>query len=205
VGCPAQGAAVSTEANYPTKPVRIIVPFAPGGTNDILGRMIATHLTETLGKTFIVDNRTGAEGIIGTETAVKAVPDGYTLVVLSNAYVMNPAVRKLPYDPVKALDFVIKLGSSATPLRGPSLHQLAQGDACAAKAKPGRSRSASGGFRTRQRSFAASRASTSTSCSKGRRPGPGGAGGASCTDPRSHRSVLPHLRSGKIKALAVGT
>ena len=62
-----QGAAAATVASYPTKPIRLIVPFAPGGTNDILGRMIATHLTEILGKTMIVDNRTGAEGIIGTE------------------------------------------------------------------------------------------------------------------------------------------
>src|SRR5262245_55578786 len=106
----ALAAAPARDTGYPTKPVRIIVPFAPGGTNDILGRMVATHLSETLGKTFIVDNRTGAEGIIGTETAVRAAPDGYTLVILSNAYVMNPAVRKLPYDPAKALDFIAKLG-----------------------------------------------------------------------------------------------
>ena len=92
-----QGAAASTDANYPTKPIRLIVPFSPGGTNDILARMIAIHLTDTLGKTVIVDNRGGAEGIIGTDMAVKAAPDGYTLVILSAAYVMNPAVRKMPY------------------------------------------------------------------------------------------------------------
>ena len=68
----ARGAAAPAGASYPIKPVRLIVPFSPGGTNDILGRMIATHLTEVLGKTVIVDNRTGADGIIGTEIAVKA-------------------------------------------------------------------------------------------------------------------------------------
>src|SRR5690348_141156 len=80
----AHGAAAG--ADYPTKPVRLIVPFSPGGTNDILARMVAIHLTETLGKQVIVDNRAGAEGIIGTEMAVKAVPDGHTLIILSAAY-----------------------------------------------------------------------------------------------------------------------
>jgi len=79
---------------YPTKPIRLIVPFSPGGTNDILARMVATHLTETLGQTVIVDNRPGYQGIIGTDLAAKATPDGYTLVVLSSAYTMNPVVRK---------------------------------------------------------------------------------------------------------------
>src|SRR5262245_27052077 len=100
----AQSAAAPADPNYPSKPVRLIVPFSPGGTNDILARMIAAHLTEVFGKTMIVDNRTGAEGIIGTEIAAKATPDGYTLIILSAAYVMNPAVRKLPYDTLTALD-----------------------------------------------------------------------------------------------------
>ena len=144
-----QGAAVPTEANYPIKPIRLIVPFAPGGTNDILARMIATHLTEVLGKTVIVDNRGGAEGIIGTEMAVKAAPDGYTMVILSAAYVMNPAVRKMPYDPVKALDFIAQLGTSATVLCvGPSLPVGSVKDMLAvAKSKPGQvTMGSSGGF-----------------------------------------------------------
>src|SRR5512145_1260041 len=95
---------------YPARPIRLIVPFSPGGTNDILGRMIATHLTDVLGKTMIVDNRTGAEGIIGTEIAAKATPNSHTLIVLSAAYVMNPAVRKLPYDSLTALEFIAKRG-----------------------------------------------------------------------------------------------
>src|SRR4029079_17969542 len=92
-GPPAAG-----DPDTPPKPVRLIVPFSPGGTNDILARMVATHLTQTLGETVIVDNRAGAEGIIGTDIAVKAKPDGYTLLVVSSGYAMNPAVRKLPYD-----------------------------------------------------------------------------------------------------------
>ena len=66
----AQGAAAAADANYPTKSIRLIVPFSPGGTNDILARMIGTYLTDILGKTVIVDNRVGAEGIIGTELAI---------------------------------------------------------------------------------------------------------------------------------------
>jgi tripartite-type tricarboxylate transporter receptor subunit TctC len=134
-----QCSAAPADTAYPTKPIRLIVPFAPGGTNDILGRMIATHLTEILGKTMIVDNRTGAEGIIGTEIAAKAAPDGYTLIFVSAAYVMNPAVRKLPYDPLKALEFVLRIGSSATVLCvGPSLPVGSVNEMLAmAKSKPG--------------------------------------------------------------------
>ena len=104
-------AAVLAQA-YPTKPIRLIVPFAPGGTNDVLGRIAATHLSQTLGQTMIVDNRPGAEGVIGTDLAAKATPDGYTLIVLSSAYTMNPVVRKLPYDTLTALEFVAKMGAS---------------------------------------------------------------------------------------------
>jgi tripartite-type tricarboxylate transporter receptor subunit TctC len=97
---------------YPTKPVRLIVPFAPGGTNDILGRMVATHLGQTLGHTMIVDNRPGFQGILGTDLVAKAPPDGYTLGVISAAYTMNPAIFKLPYDTNTALEFVAKMGAS---------------------------------------------------------------------------------------------
>lgn len=78
-------AAVQAQA-YPAKPIRLIVPFSPGGTNDILARMVGTHLSQTWGESVIVDNRTGADGIIGTEIAVKAKPDGYTLLLVSSAY-----------------------------------------------------------------------------------------------------------------------
>ena len=97
---------------YPTKPIRLIIPFAPGGTNDVLGRMTAQHLTEALGETVIPDNRTGFQGIIGTNLAAKADPDGYTLVVISAGYTMNPATFKLPYDTLTALEVVARIGES---------------------------------------------------------------------------------------------
>jgi len=207
----AQGAAAPTEANYPIKPIRLIVPFSPGGTNDILGRMIATHLTEILGKTVIVDNRAGAEGIIGTEIAVKATPDGYTLIVLSAAYVMNPAVRKLPYDPLKALEFIAKLGASATVLCvGPSLPVSSVKDMLAvAKSKPGQiTLGSSGGFQH----FATalfrilSGQDFNIVLYKGAFPAMIDVIGG-----QVHAIIipivpsLPHLRSGKLKGLAMGT
>src|SRR6188472_2820807 len=76
------GPAVAAD-DYPSKPVRIIIPYAPGGINDVAARVVATHLSNKLGKQFIPDNRTGAGGIVGFETAANAAPDGYTLVVLS--------------------------------------------------------------------------------------------------------------------------
>ena len=144
----AHGAAALEESAY-RKPVRLIVPFAPGDTNDILGRMIATDLGARLGRTFIVDNRPGADGAIGTEYVLKANPDGHTLIVLSAAYAMNPAVRKLPYDPQTAVEFIIGLGSGPTVLSvGPSL-QVDSANALfsVAKSKPGQVIfSTSGGF-----------------------------------------------------------
>ncbi len=89
-------------ASYPTRPVRLIVPYPPGGTTDIVGRLIASRLSERLGKQVIVDNRGGGGGIIGTEIAAKSAPDGYTLFVGSGAFAIQPALQKLPYDPVKS-------------------------------------------------------------------------------------------------------
>ena len=88
--------------DYPNRPVRLIIPFPPGGSNDVVGRVIAQHLGEGLGKQIIVDNRGGAGGVIGTDAAAKAAPDGYTIAVISLAHAVNPWLYKLPYDPIKA-------------------------------------------------------------------------------------------------------
>lgn len=85
---------------YPTKPIRFIVPFPPGGGTDALARTIAQGLTETFGHAVVVDNRAGASGIIGAETGVRAAPDGYTIVMVSGSYAANAALVKLPYDPI---------------------------------------------------------------------------------------------------------
>src|SRR5262245_3005774 len=88
--------------DYPTKPVRLIIPFPPGGFNDIAGRIIATQLSERLGKQFVVDNRTGAGGVVGTDLVASAPNDGYTLLIASLALTINPWFTKSSYDPVKS-------------------------------------------------------------------------------------------------------
>jgi tripartite-type tricarboxylate transporter receptor subunit TctC len=89
--------------SYPSKPIRLIIPFPPGGSNDIVGRMIAAQLGERLGQAVVVDNRGGAGGTIGTDMAAKAAADGYTLLLISVAHAFNPAMyKKLPYDPEKS-------------------------------------------------------------------------------------------------------
>jgi tripartite-type tricarboxylate transporter receptor subunit TctC len=88
--------------SYPTKPVRMIVPFAPGGNTDIIGRVFAPKFGEFLGQSVIVDNRAGAGSTIGTEIAAKSPPDGYVLLMVSAAHTINPAmVKKLPYDSIR--------------------------------------------------------------------------------------------------------
>ena len=96
--------ATLAQGAYPTRSVKIIVPFSAGSGTDILARIVADNLTKTLGQTFFVDNRQGADGIIGTDQVAKAAPDGYVLgVIPSSAIVMNPALYKLPFDPIKDL------------------------------------------------------------------------------------------------------
>jgi tripartite-type tricarboxylate transporter receptor subunit TctC len=115
-------AAASADANFPVRPNRLIVPQAPGGSNDIMARYIGGQLAERFGQQVVIDNRPGAEGMIGTEMVARANPDGYTLLMASAAFTMNPAVRKLPYDPIKDFDWVAMLGNGAVAVVvGPSM------------------------------------------------------------------------------------
>jgi tripartite-type tricarboxylate transporter receptor subunit TctC len=96
-------AAVAAGAQpYPTKPVRMIIPFAPGGNTDIIGRVFAPRFGQFLGQQVVIDNRGGAGGAIGTEVAAKSPPDGYTLLMVSASHTINPAMaKKLPYDSIR--------------------------------------------------------------------------------------------------------
>ena len=102
--CTVALAAYSTVAGaqkYPDKPLRMIVPFAPGGGTDIVARRIAQKLTEGLGQQVVVDNRGGAGGVLGADLAARAAPDGYTIILVSGSYAVNPSLYKLAYDPLK--------------------------------------------------------------------------------------------------------
>src|SRR5437879_13670614 len=87
---------------YPSKAIRMVIPFPPGGSNDVVGRMIAFQLSERLGRQVVADNQGGAGGIIGTEAAAKSAPDGHTLLLISSAYAFGASMYKLPYDPATA-------------------------------------------------------------------------------------------------------
>ena len=97
--------------NYPARPIRIIVGFAPASSNDILSRFVGMKLAERVSQQVVVDNRPGANGIIGAQLAANANPDGHTLLLVTTSYTMNPAVHKLPFDPVRAFAPVSPLGS----------------------------------------------------------------------------------------------
>lgn len=110
-------------AAYPERSLRFIVPFAPGGTNDIIARLVAAKLSESLGPPVVVDNRSGGGGVIGIDLAAKAAPDGYTLLMANLNLATNPAlVQKLPYDTLKDLSAVSLLATSPVVLAvAPSL------------------------------------------------------------------------------------
>jgi tripartite-type tricarboxylate transporter receptor subunit TctC len=135
--------------SYPAKPVRIIVPYPPGGATDIFARVLGSRLTETLGQQVVVEQRPGAAGVIGAEVAAKAAPDGYTLFIgqASNLAINLSLMGKLPYDPVKDFSPITLIAVSPNLLVvHPSLPVVAIKDLVAlAKSKPGAINYASAG------------------------------------------------------------
>jgi tripartite-type tricarboxylate transporter receptor subunit TctC len=200
-------------SKYPTRPIRLIIPFPPGGSNDILGRFVAQKMTERLGQTTIADNRPGADGIIGTDVVARSAPDGQTLLIISTSYTMNPAIHKLPYDPIKSFAPVSMLAGGPNvlavhpnlPVNG--IKQLV----ALAKSKPGLIRYASsgiGGFNH----FGGELFNTMAGVKMVHIPYKGG--GPAMLDVMTGQvevsvgtliQTLPHIRSGKLKALGVGS
>ncbi|MGZ5125629.1 MAG: tripartite tricarboxylate transporter substrate-binding protein, partial [Burkholderiales bacterium] len=207
----AQAASKSPVQAYPNKPIRLIVPFAPGATNDILARMVGADFQQVWGQPVIVDNRAGAEGTIGTELAAKALPDGYTLIIISSAYTMNPVTMKLPYDPITALEFVSKIGTSFLVLTvGPLLPVNSVKELiAAARAKPGEIVfSSSGGFLHFATALftSLSRERFNIVLYKGGYPAMMDViGGQTHAAFQASAAALPQLRAGKLKALALGS
>jgi tripartite-type tricarboxylate transporter receptor subunit TctC len=139
VACSHAPASVAADS-YPAKPIRLIVPFPPGGSNDIVGRYIGQKLTARLGQQVVIDNRAGADAIIGTQLAAAAVADGYTFLMASTSHTMTPAThRKLPYDPVTSFTPVSLIGTAPVAIASyPAAPMQSLKDLIAlAKAKPG--------------------------------------------------------------------
>jgi tripartite-type tricarboxylate transporter receptor subunit TctC len=142
----AHGAAAET---WPARPVRLIVPFPPSGSNDIVARMIGAQLSERLGQQIFVDNRPGAGATIGAGVVAAAPPDGYTLLLISASFVYNPALyKRLPYDQATAFEPVAMLGGGPLALLvTPSLPVASVADLLAlARAKPGQLNYATAGI-----------------------------------------------------------
>ncbi|HWE18244.1 MAG TPA: tripartite tricarboxylate transporter substrate binding protein [Hyphomicrobiaceae bacterium] len=202
----------ATAQEYPTKPVRLIVPFPPGGSNDVVGRIVATQLGERLGKQVVVDNRGGAGGVLGTEAAANAPPDGYTLLVISLAHAVNPGLYKLKYDPIKSFVPVAMLGSGINVLCiHPSVPANTLQELIAlAKKKPGELNYASAGSGSFQH-MGAELFKLMAGVDIVHVPFKGGGpamidvvGGHSQMLLSSLIQTMPHIRSGKLKPLGTG-
>jgi len=105
-------AGIALAQTYPARPIRIVVPFPPGGASDVTARMLADKFASSWGANVVVDNRTGASGIIGTDIVAKAAPDGYTLGFVALSFAINPSIHKLPYDANKDFTFITVVASN---------------------------------------------------------------------------------------------
>jgi tripartite-type tricarboxylate transporter receptor subunit TctC len=208
-------AALTTAAaaqDYPTKPVRIIVPFPPGAINDSVGRMVATHLGNRLGKQFVVDNRAGAGGVVGAELVANAPKDGHTLLIVSLAITVNPWLYTLPYDHAKAWAPVAPVATAPNVISiNPDLPFKSVKDMIdAAKKQPGKLQYASSGVGTFLH-LGPELFKTMAGVDLLHVPFRGAApamidvmGGRTHMAFGSIPSTITHLRSGKLRALGVG-
>jgi tripartite-type tricarboxylate transporter receptor subunit TctC len=199
--------------NYPTKPVRLIVPFPPGGSNDVVARSIATQLSDKLGQSVVVDNRGGAGGTIGINAAAKSPADGYTLLLVSVGYAMNMALGQLPPDSPKWFTPVAMLGSGPSVLAVTA--SLPVGSVkeliALARQKPGELNVGSAGIGSFQHlasELFRMQAGIDVLIVQYKGGGPALTdliGGQVQISMGSLLQTLPHIRSGKLKALGVGS
>jgi tripartite-type tricarboxylate transporter receptor subunit TctC len=197
--------------SYPSKAIRLIVPFPPGGSNDIVGRMVGAQLGERLGQSVVVDNRGGAGGTIGSDMAAKATPDGYTLLLISVAHAFNPAMyKKLPYDPEKSFTPIGMVAAGPVALMvHPALPAHSVGELIAlAKAKPGQLNYATAGIGSFQH-LASELFKLQTGVDMVHVPYKGGGpammdtiAGQAQINMASLIQVGPHVKSGKLRLLA---
>ena len=209
----ALAAPAAAQSDYPNRPIRLIIPFPAGGSNDIVGRAIATQMGERLGKQVIVDNRTGAGGVIGTELASHAPPDGYTILVISIAHSVNPWLYKLPYDPIKAFAPIGIMGTGTNVLAvHPSLPvEFAEGPARDGQGEAGRAaatpRPASAPSSISAPSCSSSRPRSTCCTCRSTAAGPrliDVLGGHNKVMFSSLVQAVPHIKSGRLRALGTG-
>ena len=198
---------------YPVKPVRIVVPFAPGGGSDFIARFTAQRLTESLGKQVIVENRPGAGGLLGIEAGVRADPDGYTLILIASSYTVNPALYKLKFDPVADITPVVQVSQGPMlVVVNPKLPANSVQDLIAlARAKPGQISFASAGqgsITHMAAEFFISLAGLRMNHIPYKGTGPAltdTIGGQTDVLFSSTATALPHVKSGRLRAIAVTT
>ncbi|MEI6318515.1 MAG: tripartite tricarboxylate transporter substrate binding protein [Pseudomonadota bacterium] len=196
---------------WPSKPLRLVIPFAPGGGADFMGRLVAAPLSAALGQPVLVENRVGAAGIVGYEFAAKAPPDGYTLVILSTSYAILPSLHKLSYDPAKDIQPVSLLSRGPYIVAvHPSLPVKTIRDLVAlAKAKPDEityASSGNGGNVHLVTALFSSMAGVKMLHVPFKGTGPGVAatlGGQTSLVFGSMSSTLPLMRAGRLRGLAV--
>jgi len=204
-------AAPAAAQDYPTKPLRLIIPFAPGGSVDIVARLAAQKLGDRLGKQVIPENRSGAGAVIGTELVIAAPADGYTLLLLSLAHAVNPHIYKLNYDTKKQLTMVASLGNGPSVFTvHPSVPANSVKELIAlAKSKPGTlhfAHAGVGSFTHTASVLFAMTAGIETVMVPFKGGGPAMIdvlGGHSQLLMNSYVASLPHVRSGKLRALGV--
>ena len=198
---------------YPTKPVRLIIPFPPGGSNDVVGRAIGQQLGERLGQSVVIDNRGGAGGVIGTNEAAKSPPDGYTLLLISTAFPTSIAFNRLPQDAMKAFAPVAMLGSGPALLVVPANSSVGsvQDLVNLLRQRPGELNAAAAGIGSFQHmATELFRLQSKTNFVIVQYKGGGPAltdtiGGQVHFNLGSLVQMVPHVRSGKLKALGVSS
>ena len=203
--------ATAAAQDYPSKPLHLIIPFAPGGSVDIVARLVAAKLGDRLGEQVVPENRAGAGGVIGAEVAAKAPPDGYTLLLLSLAHVVNPWIYKVGYDPVRSYAPVALLGNGASVLAvHPSVPANSVKELIAlARSRPGAytfAHAGVGSFTHTASVLFATMAGIDVVQVPFRGGGPAMIdvmGGHTQLLMNSYLASVPHIRSGKLKALAV--
>jgi tripartite-type tricarboxylate transporter receptor subunit TctC len=208
----ASAASDARGAPYPTRPLRLICPFPPGGTTDVVARIVGQGLTEAWGQQVIVDNRPGAGAVIGTEMAAKSPPDGYTVLLGSiTTHAVNPALHKLNFDPIRDFAPVTLVVSSPQLLAvHPSVAAKSVKELIAlAKAKPGALNYASAGAGTSPHlTFELFKSATGVDVKHVPYKGTGPAitelvGGQVQAMITGVVALMPHVKSGKLRALAV--